>query len=69
MDLNSAIHTAECGGHIRDDVTMAAGWSIRFDKGEKLLYYFNPKGEKAHKVRFSDAHRASFQWRTTIGGE
>jgi hypothetical protein len=69
MDLNSAIHTAECGGNIRDDSLMAEGWSIRFVKEDKLLYYFNPEGEKAHKVRFYDVHRASFQWRTTINGE
>lgn len=64
MDLNSAIHTAECGGHVRDDATMYAGWSMRYVKEEKLLYYFNPQGERAHKVKFSDAQRASSQWRT-----
>lgn len=64
MDLNSAIHTAQCGGHVRDDATMIAEWTVRYDADEKLLYYFNPRGEKAHRVRFSDAQRASFQWRT-----
>jgi hypothetical protein len=69
MDLNSATHTAQCGGFIRDDATMSPGWSIRYIKEEKLLYYFNPKGEQAHKVTFSDAQRASFQWRTTLDGK
>jgi hypothetical protein len=64
MDLNSAIHTAQCGGHVRDDANMVAGWTVRWDAKEKLLYYFDPKGEKRHKIIFSDAMRASFQWRT-----
>lgn len=64
MDLNSAIHTAECGGHVRDDATMAADWTVRYVRNEKLLYYFDPKGEKKHKVRFSDTQRASPLWRT-----
>lgn len=69
MDLNSAIHTAECGGFVRDDMTMSPGWSIRYIAEKKLLYYFNPKGEQAHKVHFSDAMRSSFQWRTTLDGK
>lgn len=64
MDLNNAIQIAEAGKSVRDDATMTPGWSVRYIKAEKLLYYFNPKGERAHKVRFSDAHRASYQWRT-----
>ncbi len=64
MDLNSAIEIAERRGEfIRDDATMRAGWTIRYIADEKLLYFFDPKNEKAHKVRFNDAHRASFQWR------
>lgn len=64
MDLNSAIHTAECGGHVRDDATMSPDWTVRYVKEEKLLYYFDPKGEKRHRVKFSDAQRSSYQWRT-----
>jgi hypothetical protein len=64
MDLNSAMHTAECGGHVRDDTTMRADWTVRYVPTEKLFYYFNPKGEQAHRVQFSDAQRASIQWRT-----
>jgi hypothetical protein len=64
MDLNSAIHTAQCGGHVRDEATMREGWTVRWVADEKLLYYFNPKGEKAHKIKFTDAMRASYQWKT-----
>jgi hypothetical protein len=64
MDLNAAIHAAECGGHVRDDSTMIADWTMRYVKEEKLLYYFNPQGEKRHKVQFSNKMRTSFQWRT-----
>jgi hypothetical protein len=63
MDLNDAIHTAQCGGFVRDDATMRTGWSVRYVKEEKLLFYFDPKGERAHRVQFSDAQRASFQWK------
>ncbi len=69
MDLNSAIHTAEHGGFVRDDTTMSLGWSIRLVPEKKLLFYFNPKGEQAHQVHFSDAQRSSFQWRTTLDGK
>ena len=64
MDLNSAIHTAKCGGHLRDDTSMKPEWTMRYVKDEELLYYFTPEGEKAHRVRFSDAQRTSIQWRT-----
>lgn len=64
MDLNSAEQAARSGACVRDDATMASDWTVRFVKEENLLYYFNPQGEKAHKVRFSDAMRASYQWRT-----
>ena len=67
VDLNSAIHSAECGAHIRDDITMATDWTIRYVVSEKCLYFFRPSGERAHKVRFTDAHRASYAWRTAIG--
>lgn len=63
MDLNSAISLAEVNIPVRDDLTMATGWTIRLDPKEKLLYYHRPTGERAHKVRFSDAHRSSFAWR------
>jgi len=68
VDLNDAIHTAECGGFIRNDDTMRPGWSIRWDAKDKLLYFFDPQGERKHRVQFSDTHRMSFQWRTTIDG-
>jgi len=64
MDLNGAVQAAQSGEHIRDDATMKPDWTVRFVAEEKLLYYFNPRGERAHMVRLSDAHRASFQWRT-----
>lgn len=64
MDLNSAIHTAECGGHVRCDRTMRAGWTIRWVKAEKLLYFYDPNGDKRHKVMFNDAHRSSVTWQT-----
>lgn len=64
MDLNSAVQAAaRNGAHIRDDATMKEGWTVRFVKEEALLFYFDPKGERAHKLRISDAQRASFQWR------
>lgn len=63
MDLNAAIKTAEAGVTVRDDATMATDWTVRYIKEERLLYYFDPKGEKRHKVKFSDAMRASYQWR------
>jgi hypothetical protein len=64
VDLNSATHTAQCGAHIRDDANMREGWTVRWVAEEKLLYYFRPSGERAHKLIINDAHRASFQWRT-----
>lgn len=48
---------------VRDDANMAVDWTVRWHKPESLLYYFNPKGERKHKIKFSDAMRASFQWR------
>ena len=69
MDLNSAIQTAENGGHVRDDATMRPGWTMRYDKLQKLLYYFDPEGSRRHKVLFSDAQRSSPQWRTTLDGK
>lgn len=65
MDLNAAVNFAIISGlPVRCDATMRAGWTVRYDPKDRLLYYFNPKGEKAHKVIFTDAHRSSFQWRT-----
>lgn len=77
MDLNSAIHTARCGGYVRDDGTMVDGWKVCFvpKEGKEnaklppadrlgLLYYINPLGERAHVVRITDAMRASYQWKT-----
>jgi hypothetical protein len=79
MDLNDALHTCRCGGCIRDDANMAADWKIEFvaDKSPEnnkrpphqrlgFFRYINPKGEPAHAVKFSDAHKASYQWRTVI---
>jgi hypothetical protein len=66
MDLNDAIQTAESGGHVRDDATMSPDWTVRYVVEKKLLYYFTPKGEQAHRVYFSDAQRASCQWRTYV---
>jgi len=37
MDLNSATHTCQCGGFVRDDATMSPGWSMRWVAAEKLL--------------------------------
>jgi len=67
MDLNNAIQTAESvGAHIRDDATMRTGWTLRWVAEKKLFFYFDPKGEQAYRVQFSDAQRASSQWRTTV---
>lgn len=63
MDLNAAIQTAEAGVAVRDDATMTADWVVRYDTKEKLLYYFDPSGAKKHRVKFSDAQRASYRWR------
>ncbi len=63
MDLNSAITVAESGTPVRDDASMTLDWTVRYVKEEQLLYYFDPKGEKRHKIKFSDAQRASYQWR------
>jgi hypothetical protein len=64
MDLNEATRSAQCGRFVRDDATMRHGWTVRWVGEEKLLYYFTPRGDKAHKILFSDAMRASYQWRT-----
>ena len=68
MDLNAAIHTAEHGGFVRDDMAMAPGWSVRYVAEEKLLYLFRPTGERYRKLLISNDMRASFQWRTTLDG-
>jgi len=67
MDLNAAIKAAESGVAVRDDATMTVGWTMRYVKEDKLLYYFNPKGERAHRVAFHDAQRASYQWKIIEG--
>lgn len=77
MDLNSAIHTARCGGHVRDDANMAPDWKVCFvpklgaenasrplSEREGLLYYITPQGQRAHVVRISDSMRSSYQWKT-----
>ena len=64
MDLNDATRVAQSGGFVRDDENMRHGWTVRWVADEKLLYYFNPQGEKAHKIVFTDLMRASYQWRT-----
>jgi hypothetical protein len=63
MDLNEATLSAKCGSIVRDDATMKPGWTVRFVAEEKLLFYFNPKGDKANKILFTDAMRASYRWR------
>lgn len=63
MDLNAAIAAAEAGAVVRDDASMTPGWTVRYVKEAKLLLYFDPKGERAHRVKFNDAQRASYQWR------
>ncbi len=63
MDLNEAIKSAEAGAKIRDDGLMKPDWTVRFVKELGALFYFTPKGEQAHKIIFTDQHRASFQWR------
>lgn len=76
MDLNDAMHTARCGGKVRDDANMKADWTVVFVpkdaaqmkrpvlERDGLFYYVNPLGEKAHKIMFTDAMRSSYQWRT-----
>ncbi len=77
MDLNEAMATARNGGKVRDELNMRAEWAMMFfaDAGDGnmskdpqertgLFYYVNPKGEKAHVIKFTDAHRASAAWRT-----
>lgn len=66
MDLNAAMDTAKSGSPVREDVLMREGWTVRYVATEKLFYYFNPKGERAHKIVFNDAHRASYQWKIAI---
>jgi hypothetical protein len=75
MDLNQALHTCRCGGHIRCDGIMLPEWKITFiaNPGQEKLppekrvgefKYIEPKGELAHTVRFSDGMKASPLWRT-----
>lgn len=76
MDLNDALQLCRRGSYVRDDATMAKDWKVHFvpasDKRNMALqpndrvgefYYINPKTGPAHQVRFSDAMKASFQWR------
>lgn len=77
MDLDSALHTCRCGGHIREDSLMAAGWKIYFDPDKtpanmKLkpakrtgnFFYINPATGPAYEVTFSAGMKASIQWKT-----
>lgn len=78
MDLDSALHSCRCGGHIREDSIMAPNWKIAFvpDKAPANLklpvaerkgsyFYINPHPDKeGYEVRFSDRMKASVQWRT-----
>lgn len=77
MDLNAAMFVARSGYKVRDDATMKPDWAMTFvptnakqmtkpdvDSREGLFFYVNPQGEQAHKIMFTDAMRASFQWRT-----
>ena len=63
MDLNQATEIAKSGVPVRADGLMREGWTVRWHAAEKLLYYFDPYGERKHKIMFTDAHRASYQWR------
>lgn len=63
MDLNSAVEAAKSGALVRDDATMREGWTVRWVPEQKLLYYFDPKGDKRHRIIFTDQHRSSFQWK------
>lgn len=63
MDLNSAMDVARQGTRITEPALMREGWTVRWDVETKLFYYFNPRGERAHKIIFTDEHRASYQWR------
>ena len=62
MDLNSAIEAAKHGAKIHEPTLMREGWTVQFNKDDGLLYYHRPTGERAHRIRFLDQHRASFQW-------
>lgn len=78
MDLDDALHTCRCGGHIRNDSLMAPGWKIMFVPDKKpanlklpgpkqtgTYVYINPNPNKeGYEVRFSDLMKASVQWRT-----
>jgi len=63
MDLNQATECAKAGMAVRADGLMRDDWTVRWYAPERLLYYFDPKGVRKHKIVFSDQHRASFQWR------
>lgn len=78
-DLNAALHSCRCGGYVRDDANMAPEWKIQFvpedtkearrlprHKRAGKFQYINPQGEPAHDVRFSDAMKASWQWRVVL---
>lgn len=75
MDLNEAMSTACNGGKVRDDLNMREGWSMMFfaDDGQAdrkphdrtgKFYYVDPLGNRAHLIKFTDAHRASVAWKT-----
>lgn len=61
MDLNDALAIAKLGHLVRDDASMKPEWAVAWRAGR--FVYLNPKGEEAHNTRFSDAMKASFQWR------
>jgi hypothetical protein len=63
MDLNDAMLVAKAGRHVRDEANMRPEWTMRWDADAKLFYYFDPRGQRAHVIKFTDAMRASFQWR------
>jgi hypothetical protein len=77
VDLNEAMAAARNGGKVRDELNMRPDWAMMFfadandhnmslgpQERKGLFYYLNPKGEKAHVIMFTDAHRSSAAWRT-----
>jgi len=81
MKFEDAIHACKCGGYIRDESgTMQPGWKIMFIPGQRPggtvprnpakregdFFTINPVTGSSYMVRFTDAHRASDQWRTTL---
>lgn len=78
MDLDDALHSCRCGGHIRNDSLMTRGWKIKFvpdpapanlklnpEQQNGSFFYINPAPDKeGYEVSFSAKAKASVQWRT-----